>query len=53
LLLGGDGRYFNDKAIQTIVKIGVAAGVKRFWIAKDGLMSTRAISATIREKGPV
>jgi phosphoglucomutase len=53
LLLGGDGRYFNDKAIQTIVKIGVAAGVKRFWIAKDGLMSTPAISATIREKGPV
>jgi phosphoglucomutase len=61
LLLGGDGRYFNDKAIQTIVnkaiqtivKIGVAAGVKRFCIATDGLMSTPAISATIREKGPV
>jgi UDP-N-acetylglucosamine pyrophosphorylase len=52
LLIGGDGRYFNDKAIQTIIKMGVANGVKRFWVGQDGLMSTPAISATIRERGP-
>ncbi len=53
LLIGGDGRYFNGEAIQTIIKIGVANGVKRFWIGQDGLMSTPAVSATIRERGPV
>ncbi|CAN0586060.1 unnamed protein product, partial [Laminaria digitata] len=26
LLIGGDGRYFNDKAIQIIVKIAAANG---------------------------
>ncbi len=53
LVIGGDGRYFNDTAIQTIVKMGVANGVKRFWIGKDGLLSTPAVSAVIRERGPV
>ena len=53
LLIGGDGRYFNDTAIQTIIKMGVANGVKRFWIGNDGLLSTPATSAVIRERGPV
>ncbi|KAL7539659.1 hypothetical protein ACHAXR_009487 [Thalassiosira sp. AJA248-18] len=53
LLIGGDGRYYNDVAIQTIIKMGVANGVKRFWIGEDGLLSTPAVSATIRERGPV
>jgi len=53
LVIGGDGRYFNNEAIQTIVKMGVANGVKRFWIGKDGLFSTPAVSAVIRERGPV
>lgn len=52
LLIGGDGRYWNDVAIQKIVKIGVAMGIRRFWIGKDGLMSTPAVSAVIRERGP-
>lgn len=26
LLIGGDGRYFNDKAIQIIIKIAAANG---------------------------
>mmetsp|Transcript_5163 Transcript_5163/g.7416 ORF Transcript_5163/g.7416 Transcript_5163/m.7416 type:complete len:1061 (-) Transcript_5163:496-3678(-) len=53
LIVGGDGRYYNDKAIQTIIQMGVANGVKRFWIGKDGLLSTPAVSAVIRERGPV
>lgn len=52
LVVGGDGRYYNDVAIQTIVKMGVANGVKRFWIGKDGLLSTPAVSAIIRERSP-
>ncbi|KAJ8611401.1 hypothetical protein CTAYLR_006508 [Chrysophaeum taylorii] len=53
LVIGGDGRYYNDKAIQIIVKIAVANGVRRIWIAKDGIASTPALSAIIRERGPV
>jgi len=52
LIIGGDGRYFNQEAIQTIIKMGVANGVKRFWIGQNGLLSTPAVSATIRERGP-
>lgn len=53
LVIGGDGRYFNDKAIQTIIRMGAANGVKRFWIGQNGLLSTPAVSAVIRERGPV
>jgi len=53
LVIGGDGRYFNNSAIQTIIKMGVANGVKRFWIGENGLLSTPAVSAVIRERGPV
>eukprot|EP00604_Paraphysomonas_vestita_P003187 CAMPEP_0174821246 /NCGR_PEP_ID=MMETSP1107-20130205/6093_1 /TAXON_ID=36770 /ORGANISM="Paraphysomonas vestita, Strain GFlagA" /LENGTH=1056 /DNA_ID=CAMNT_0016038059 /DNA_START=144 /DNA_END=3314 /DNA_ORIENTATION=- len=52
LLIGGDGRYHNDIAIQVIVKMAVANGVKRIIIGENGLLSTPAISAIIREKGP-
>ena len=52
LVIGGDGRYYNPEAIQIIVKMGVANGVKRFWIGENGLLSTPATSAIIRERGP-
>ncbi|CBN79734.1 conserved unknown protein [Ectocarpus siliculosus] len=52
LLIGGDGRYFNDKAIQIIIKIAAANGVTRMWVGQDGLLSTPAASAVIRERGP-
>jgi len=52
LLLGGDGRYYNDKAIDIIVKLAAANGVRRIIIGQRGLLSTPAVSAIIREKGP-
>ena len=53
LLIGGDGRYFNPAAIQTIIKMAFANGVTRVWVGQDGLLSTPAVSAIIRESGPV
>lgn len=50
IVVSGDGRYFNKEAIQTIIKMTVAAGVGRIWIGKDGLLSTPAVSAVIRER---
>lgn len=52
LLLGGDGRFYNDTAIQTIIKIAAANGVKRVVVGQHGLLSTPAVSAIIRERGP-
>ena len=43
LLIGGDGRYYNDVAINIITKIALANGVRRVWVAKDGLASTPAV----------
>lgn len=53
LVVGGDGRYYNDHAVQVITKIAVANGVKRIVVGHNGLLSTPAVSAIIREKGPV
>lgn len=48
LVLGGDGRYFNDSAIQTIIRMAAANGVARLLVGRDGLLSTPATSAVIR-----
>eukprot|EP00308_Calcidiscus_leptoporus_P021431 CAMPEP_0119359354 /NCGR_PEP_ID=MMETSP1334-20130426/7261_1 /TAXON_ID=127549 /ORGANISM="Calcidiscus leptoporus, Strain RCC1130" /LENGTH=635 /DNA_ID=CAMNT_0007374013 /DNA_START=99 /DNA_END=2006 /DNA_ORIENTATION=+ len=50
LVVSGDGRYHNAEAIQTIVKMAAAHGVARVWVGKDGLLSTPAASAVIRER---
>ncbi|HYE34713.1 alpha-D-glucose phosphate-specific phosphoglucomutase [Methylocaldum sp.] len=49
LVLGGDGRYFNRQAIQTIVKMSAANGVGRLLIGQSGLLSTPAASCVIRK----
>ncbi|GHU01417.1 alpha-D-glucose phosphate-specific phosphoglucomutase [Alphaproteobacteria bacterium] len=51
LIIGGDGRYFNRSAIQTIVKIAVAAKVARVLVGVHGLISTPAMSHLIRLNG--
>jgi phosphoglucomutase len=49
LILGGDGRYFNQKAIQIIIRMAAASGVSRLWVGKEGLLSTPAASMLIRQ----
>ncbi|MBD3609660.1 MAG: alpha-D-glucose phosphate-specific phosphoglucomutase [Gammaproteobacteria bacterium] len=49
LVLGGDGRYYNDTAIQTILRMAAANGVSRVLVGQDGLLSTPAASAIIRK----
>ncbi|NOY16267.1 MAG: alpha-D-glucose phosphate-specific phosphoglucomutase [Gammaproteobacteria bacterium] len=49
LILGGDGRYYNTHAIQIILKMSAALGVKRVIVGEDGLLSTPAISCLIRK----
>ena len=49
LVVGGDGRYFNRPAIQTIVKMAVANGFTHLIIGRGGLLSTPAASCVIRK----
>ncbi|MBI3771411.1 MAG: alpha-D-glucose phosphate-specific phosphoglucomutase [Gammaproteobacteria bacterium] len=49
LVVGGDGRYYNDHAIQTIVRMAVANGFGRILIGRGGLLSTPAASCVIRK----
>ena len=48
LVLGGDGRYFNDVAIQRIIKIAAANGFGSVLVGQNGLLSTPAASHVIR-----
>ena len=49
LVLGGDGRFYNDHALQVILKMAVANEVACIQIGQNGLFSTPAISAVIRK----
>jgi phosphoglucomutase len=51
VVLGGDGRFFNDRATQTIIRMAAANGVGRLLIGRGGLLSTPAASAVVRERG--
>ncbi|MDR1709872.1 MAG: alpha-D-glucose phosphate-specific phosphoglucomutase [Candidatus Accumulibacter sp.] len=49
LVLGGDGRYFNGAAIQTILRMAAAAGFGEVMVGRNGILSTPAASAVIRK----
>ena len=49
LILGGDGRYYNKQAIQSILKIAAANNVKHVMVGEKGLLSTPAVSCLIRK----
>lgn len=51
LVVSGDGRYWNPEAIQIIIKMAFANGVKTVWCGQKGLLSTPATSAVIRCRG--
>jgi len=48
LVIGGDGRYYNDKVIDLIAKIAAANGVKKLILGQGGILSTPATSHVIR-----
>lgn len=43
-VLGGDGRYYNDIAMQKIIKVAAANGMKKLIVGQNGYMSTPASS---------
>lgn len=50
LIVGGDGRFYNNVAINLTIKIGAANGVSKIILAENGLMSTPAVSLLIRNQ---
>ncbi|XP_026380897.1 phosphoglucomutase, cytoplasmic [Papaver somniferum] len=50
IVVSGDGRYWSKDAIQIIIKMAAANGVRGVWVGLNGLMSTPAVSAVIRER---
>ncbi|MDP5218228.1 alpha-D-glucose phosphate-specific phosphoglucomutase [Ruegeria sp. 2205SS24-7] len=50
LVVGGDGRYFNAEAIQTILRMASANGASQIIVGRDGLLSTPAASNLIRKR---
>ncbi len=46
-LVGGDGRFYNDVAIQKIIKMAAANGVSKLIIGQNGFISTPAGSHVI------
>ncbi|MCU0957510.1 MAG: alpha-D-glucose phosphate-specific phosphoglucomutase [Hydrogenophaga sp.] len=51
LVLGGDGRFHNRTAVQTILKMAAARGYSRVLVGRGGILSTPATSAVIRRRG--
>jgi phosphoglucomutase len=49
LTLGGDGRFYNKHAIQTIIKMAAANGFTKVIVGQDGILSTPAASLIIRK----
>ncbi len=49
LAIGGDGRYYNREAVQTIIRMAAANGVARLIVGQGGLLSTPATSCIVRK----
>ena len=51
LVLGGDGRFHNRAAVQTILRLAAAHGYGRVLVGRGGILSTPALSAVVRKHG--
>ncbi|SMC19835.1 phosphoglucomutase [Andreprevotia lacus DSM 23236] len=49
LVLGGDGRYHNRAAVQTILCMAAANGAAKVIVGQGGILSTPAASCVIRK----
>lgn len=49
LVLGGDGRFYNDHAIQVILRMAAAAGFGKVLVGQRGILSTPAASCVVRK----
>lgn len=49
LVIGGDGRFYNRPATQTIIRMAAANGFARLLIGQGGILSTPAASCVIRK----
>lgn len=49
LTLGGDGRFYNRTAIQTIIQMAAANGFAKVIVGQGGILSTPAASHIIRQ----
>lgn len=50
IVVSGDGRYYSKEAIQIIIKMAAGNGVRSVWVGQNGLLSTPAVSAVVRER---
>ncbi|MBB4051682.1 phosphoglucomutase [Devosia subaequoris] len=48
LVIGGDGRFYNDVAIQKAIRIAAANGFGKVLVGQGGILSTPAASNIIR-----
>ena len=51
LVLGGDGRFFNDRVAQVVLRMAAANGAARVIVGQGAILSTPAASNLIRKRG--
>jgi phosphoglucomutase len=54
LIVGGDGRYYVEQAVQIIIKLALATGkFNRVIVGQNGILSTPAASHLIRKRNAI